>query len=215
MSLHSRMRLVVVAAAALAAAAGVIVTAPTATAETDPHLYKYNQITTDWVDPANPFAGLCLDGHDAGNGTRVVLWQCITRSSSVNSSIYAIPAQSWVFDHVAGGLQIRNMTGRCLDADYHGLGYNGNRVQMWDCNGSVQQTWTVIEVNDRFLFVNHGATDRASRRMVLDIEASRGTGTPPTNGVRAQLWEWPFGATPPPNQRFDNMNLDLNYHLPR
>jgi hypothetical protein len=36
--------------------------------------------------------------------------------------------------------------GKCLDADVNTMGANGTKVQLWDCNGSLQQQWHVDPV---------------------------------------------------------------------
>jgi hypothetical protein len=56
-----------------------------------------------------------------------------------------VPQQQWIADgDVASGaplhLQNARFPGMCLDADATNGG-NGTQLQLWQCNGSPQQTW--------------------------------------------------------------------------
>ena len=64
-------------------------------------------------------------------------------------------------------------SGLCLDNDAASTA-NGNKVQIWDCNGSVAQKWTYVEA---------GSTLRVQGKC-LDIP---GGGT--ANGLKLQLWD--------------------------
>ncbi|WP_026075215.1 beta-1,3-glucanase family protein [Cellulomonas massiliensis] len=64
-------------------------------------------------------------------------------------------------------------SGLCLDNNAASTA-NGNKVQIWDCNGSVAQKWTYVEA---------GSTLRVQGKC-LDIP---GGGT--TNGLKLQLWD--------------------------
>jgi hypothetical protein len=70
---------------------------------------------------------------------------------------------------------------KCLDADLNVITRNGAKVQLWDCNGSRQQKWTLIA----------GAV-RGSLRVIsqyngrcldADLNTIRG------NGTKMQLWD--------------------------
>ncbi|ROS30778.1 beta-1,3-glucanase family protein [Cellulomonas sp. PhB150] len=72
-----------------------------------------------------------------------------------------------------GGKSITNANGLCLDNNAASTA-NGNRIQVWDCNGSVAQQWT---------FVAAGTTLRVQGKC-LDIAAG---GT--ANGTKVQLYD--------------------------
>jgi hypothetical protein len=66
-------------------------------------------------------------------------------------------------------------SGRCLDADLNTIGGNGTKVQLWDCNGQLQQRWTYY-VDD---------TIRSSKsRKCLDADLN----AIGSNGAKVQLW---------------------------
>ncbi|GAA5152233.1 MULTISPECIES: RICIN domain-containing protein [Amycolatopsis] len=65
--------------------------------------------------------------------------------------------------------------GRCLDADLNTMGTNGGKVQLWDCNGQPQQSWTPLR----------DATIRSANARCLDADLNR-IGF---NGVKVQLWD--------------------------
>ena len=73
----------------------------------------------------------------------------------------------------ATGGALTNANGLCLDNNAQSTA-NGNKVQIWGCNGSVAQQWT---------FVQSGTTLRVQGKC-LDI-ASGGT----ANGTKVQLWD--------------------------
>ncbi|GEL96110.1 hypothetical protein CCO02nite_27680 [Cellulomonas composti] len=73
----------------------------------------------------------------------------------------------------ATGKALRNANGKCLDNNAQGTG-NGNRIQIWDCNGTVAQQWTYVEA---------GSTLRVQGKC-LDVA---GGGT--ANGTKVQLWD--------------------------
>ena len=66
---------------------------------------------------------------------------------------------------------------RCLDADADTLPDNGTRVQLWDCNGTVQQGWRYEYVELPELVIHVQATDQC-------LEEAPGGG----NGTQVQLW---------------------------
>ncbi|MFI1017344.1 RICIN domain-containing protein [Streptomyces sp. NPDC020965] len=87
------------------------------------------------------------------------------------------PSAAWV--------RVRSLYGggvQCLDADINGGGGNGNRVQVWTCNGLPQQRWFSADngmlMNGRF------------PGMCLDADVNGGG----LNGTRLQLWQC-SGAT--------------------
>ncbi|MCB9654775.1 MAG: RICIN domain-containing protein [Deltaproteobacteria bacterium] len=42
---------------------------------------------------------------------------------------------------MSGG-RIRNANGKCIDVHAGCMNSNGCNVQVWDCNGAPQQTWS-------------------------------------------------------------------------
>jgi hypothetical protein len=76
-----------------------------------------------------------------------------------------------------------NDSGRCLDADANAIGANGTIVQLWDCNGSVEQQWQVIsEPGGTGTYI--GLRNADSGRC-LDAD----TNTINKNGTTIQLWD--------------------------
>ena len=73
----------------------------------------------------------------------------------------------------AGGGALTNANGLCLDNNAQSTA-NGNKIQIWGCNGTVAQKWT---------FVQAGTTLHVQGKC-LDI-ASGGT----ANGTKVQLWD--------------------------
>lgn len=72
-----------------------------------------------------------------------------------------------------GGVPIRSGAGKCLDVHAPDQNNNGARVQVWDCNGSVQQSWRY----------KHGAI-RSAANLCLDVHAPDQR----NNGGRVQVW---------------------------
>ncbi len=69
----------------------------------------------------------------------------------------------------------------CLDVDITEGGRLGNKVQVWDCNNSPQQDWSVFEISPGshvFELVN------VKYWMCLDADSNM----LPRNGTRVQLW---------------------------
>jgi len=79
-----------------------------------------------------------------------------------------INCQQGTFVNMAHGL--------CLDAVRSGDGTNGDRVQLWACNGGVNQLWHQFDGGNTIINTAHN--------LCLDAERS-GDGT---NGDRIQLW---------------------------
>jgi hypothetical protein len=122
---------------------------------------------------------ICLDadnGTHGQNGTKVQLWQC---NGWDNQAWFLVPIPG----KPSGWYTITNLghNRKCLDADNGTIGGNGTRVQMWDCNGWVNQQW--------LLFGDHTIQNASSRRC-LDGD----TRTLPANGTKVQLWDCNNGA---------------------
>ncbi|MFE2719170.1 RICIN domain-containing protein [Streptomyces mirabilis] len=81
---------------------------------------------------------------------------------------------------------VYNVAGnKCLDADSAGGGQNGNRIQLWSCNGTVYQQWYVWSPNGGdTIYLQNGNGLR-----YLDVA----TETAGENNGRVQLWDWNGG----------------------
>lgn len=109
--------------------------------------------------------GKCLSDLNGGtaNGTRVVLYSCQPSNAAIAES------QEW-FEGPDGVLL--NANAGCLD-DPNASRANGVKLQIWDCNGRVQQNWTLPT----------GPMTSAIRGMCAnDSDAST------ANGAKVQLW---------------------------
>jgi hypothetical protein len=105
--------------------------------------FKYIPGGTYRMQLRSRYDGRCLDadwqtiGSNGTNGTKVQLWDCYGAQQRNQLWYLELTPTFRVY-------QIRNVqSGRCLDADYHGIGGNGTRVQLWDCYGpgSHNQLW--------------------------------------------------------------------------
>lgn len=74
---------------------------------------------------------------------------------------------------IAGGA-IRGGAGKCLDVHAPDQRNNGGRVQVWDCNNTPQQTWSVVN-----------GTIRSAAGKCLDVHAPDQR----SNGGRVQVWD--------------------------
>lgn len=103
--------------------------------------------------------------------------------------------------NAAPGALIRNyQSGKCLDADANFLGYNGDRVQLWDCNGGTNQKWLPIPVNSNVK--NRVILENAADGKCLDADANGLN----NNGTRMQLWDC-GRFTNPAEQTWDMLNV--------
>ena len=69
---------------------------------------------------------------------------------------------------------VRVASGLCLDV-HAGINQNGNRVQVWSCNGQWQQQWTPLA---------NGSLHSAGG-LCLDVHAEDQF----NNGARVQVWQ--------------------------
>ncbi|MCB9654776.1 MAG: ricin-type beta-trefoil lectin domain protein [Deltaproteobacteria bacterium] len=74
----------------------------------------------------------------------------------------------------SGSGAIRNASGKCLDVHAGCMYSNGCNVQVWDCNNTSQQTWTVS-----------GGQIRNANGKCLDVHA----GCMNSNGCNVQVWD--------------------------
>jgi subtilase family serine protease len=75
------------------------------------------------------------------------------------------------------------LTGRCVD-DHAGLTTNGNKIDLYNCNGTAPQHWTIesngsVEVYGKCLSVAGGSTANKAK-VVLNV----------CNGSKHQQWAW-------------------------
>ncbi|MEV0403447.1 RICIN domain-containing protein [Actinoallomurus sp. NPDC050550] len=111
-------------------------------------------------------------------------------SSEVNGSqvVMEVPycEQDWYFLAVSSNssgtwYQINDQHGKCLDADLNHINSLGDKVQVWDCNGSAQQHWYAPNGNNTELI------NGANTNFVLDARTD-GTWNPSMNGDPLQLY---------------------------
>jgi hypothetical protein len=70
--------------------------------------------------------------------------------------------------------------GKCLDADLNTIAANGTKVQLWHCNGSLQQEWYVDQNANGLATIRSAYSGRCVDAAVT---------APPTNGTPAALWD--------------------------
>ena len=103
--------------------------------------------------------------------------------------------------NAAPGALIRNyQSGKCLDADANFLGYNGDRVQLWTCNGGANQKWLPIPDNPNV--GNQVVLENAADGKCLDADANGLN----NNGDKVQLWDCGT-VTHPTNQTWEMSNV--------
>jgi hypothetical protein len=86
---------------------------------------------------------------------------CCTRVGSTASSLNVAPI-------------IISGAGKCLDVHAPDQNTNGGRVQVWDCNNSLQQTWTIV-----------GQAIKSGAGKCLDVHAPDQN----INGAKVQVWD--------------------------
>jgi sRNA-binding regulator protein Hfq len=81
--------------------------------------------------------------------------------------------------------------GRCLDADLNGIHGNGAKVQLWDCNGQDQQSWT--------MYPDGKILNAYGRCLDADLNTIRANGTKvqiwDCNGSSQQRWSYQLGGS--------------------
>ena len=140
------------------------------TADNNPvQLYSCNgDAAQQWQVDGNEIRdfGSCLSNLNGGtaNGTRVVLYSCQPSNEAIAAS------QDW-YDY-AGAELFNSGSATCLD-DPNASRANGVKLQVWDCNGRVQQNWTLPT----------GPMTSAIPRMCAD-DSDAST----ANGAKVQIW---------------------------
>lgn len=158
------------AVAALAVMAGLAFAGPARAAVLPPAgIYQLLNLGT-----SAPRMCLDADANHLGNGDKVQVWGCSSSGAQ---------QQVWTWEGPTGSLafQFRLNTSQgtfCLDEDATHSG-DGNKVQLWQCNGSVQQRWSF---NANWSIQNH----RDGR--CLDADANQ-LGN---NGAKVTVWHCSF-----------------------
>jgi hypothetical protein len=140
------------------------------TADNNPvQLYSCNgDAAQQWQVDGNEIRdfGKCLSDLNGGtaNGTRVVLYGCQPSNEAIAAS------QDWYDD--AGAELFNSGSATCLD-DPNASRANGVKLQIWDCNGRVQQNWTLP---------TGPMTSAIAGMCAQDSDAST------ANGAKVQLW---------------------------
>ncbi|WP_285598009.1 ricin-type beta-trefoil lectin domain protein [Kineosporia sp. NBRC 101731] len=98
--------------------------------------------------------------------------------------------------------------GKCLDADANNLNRNGTRIQLWDCNNSMQQN---------FVFNNDGSIRSATNQaycLDADLGTINGNGTIvqlwQCNGSAQQQWKFNGSVAGPIRSIYNNRCLDAH-----
>jgi len=169
--LKRRLRIVIIGASALAVG-GVVMTAINPASATT---FKFappravNITNNNWAS--------CLDvnkNHRTENGAEVQLYACHTNVEG---------NQEWIVerDSALDGFRIKlvDLPGKCLDAHGGDLpqdnGYmptTNGYVQMWDCNGSLQQLWDLHQ-----LTISDGFPEMADPALNMHFGISNRAGT--------------------------------------
>ncbi|HKB31055.1 MAG TPA: ricin-type beta-trefoil lectin domain protein, partial [Streptosporangiaceae bacterium] len=86
----------------------------------------------------NPHSGRCLDdpGSSTTNGTQLDIYDCVSGAANEMWSPPTAPPADPVTGPVTSGL-----AGKCLD-DYQSGTANGNKIDIYSCNGTAAQSWT-------------------------------------------------------------------------
>ena len=130
---------------------------------------------------------LVVDGPHV-RGARAQVWE----QAGLPGSNGSLANQSWTVTAVAGGDKVQlKGTSLCLDVAGFGI-TNGTHVQLWTCNGGVDQQWKPLS-GGQLEAVN--ATTKSGHVMVLDDPGAGGNGTKlqiwQSNGRAQQLWTLP------------------------
>jgi hypothetical protein len=82
-------------------------------------------------------------------------------------------------------LIVSDFNGKCLDAEAF-AGWNGTKVQLWDCNGQPQQQWILRPFDGYYQIVNNKWPSKC-------LNADNSAGQYPA-GARVQLWDCDWTA---------------------
>ncbi|GGM35871.1 hypothetical protein GCM10012275_03920 [Longimycelium tulufanense] len=121
----------------------------------------------------NPATGLCADGegYNSRNHTKLLSWDC-----------HGGRNQAFWYDAQRQSVHVELSHDRCIDVPNQNFA-PGQRVQLWNCNGTAAQRW----------LVNGGQLrPAASPQLCLTANAGRGSGVvlTPCEGGTTQRWAW-------------------------
>jgi hypothetical protein len=118
---------------------------------------------------------MVVDGAHA-RGARAQVWE----QAGLPGSNGSLANQSWTVMAVAGGDEVQlKGTNLCLDVAGFGI-TNGTHVQLWTCNGGVDQQWKPRSGGQLEAVY---ATTKSGHVMVLDDPGAGG------NGTKLQIWQ--------------------------
>ncbi|AYG78258.1 Glucan endo-1,3-beta-glucosidase [Streptomyces hundungensis] len=145
-----------------------------------------------------------LLGHSAA-ADRLARWQ----------DYWAPGGAGWIGD-AATVIQVHAAQGKCLDVEGGSTG-NGVPVQLWPCNGTNAQDWTVIADGSQYVLANAGPFHDARNILTKCLEVAGGKTDDRTkiqayqcNGTPAQKWQFNLRATTPLKNPASGKCLDLN-----
>ncbi|MBB2749333.1 UNVERIFIED_ORG: hypothetical protein FHR35_009246 [Microbispora rosea subsp. rosea] len=177
-----------------AAAAGLVASA-VAFAPPAPANATTYPITT-WVSimtrPSGSGLGpVVLDVKDGSldNGATVQLWLL-----AMNAQQYWTISQTGTQNGHPTYMLKNKKSGRCLDMKNDGAVGNGTRVQQWDCNGTANQIWYTVQVDQGGSYKDWVWLVNLQSNLCLDA-----TGASNNNGTPLQVWQ----CTRVWNQRFN------------
>lgn len=132
----------------------------------------------------------CLDAEDdsGGNpsqdGDRVQMWQCNGGNNQEWSFVSVLNGQDWQI--------VNEASGKCLDAEADQYGdpdSNGDRIQLWTCNGGHNQYWSeALSCSDGLysaVYFNQYAIDHGFSKV---LDANNSGLDPDVNGDFTQVW---------------------------
>jgi hypothetical protein len=134
----------------------------------------------------NGLSNLCLNAPDSRDGFQLQQWTCDQAH---------IISETWTFTHynpstASGTPQIASLgvLGKCID-DFHNSTANSNKVDIWTCNGTAAQQWTMnangrIMVHGKCLDVYQNKAQPGTR---VDLYACK------SSGFANQQWTYEAG----------------------
>jgi hypothetical protein len=112
------------------------------------------------------------DGVTEGNETRIKFWGAGENGDQkVERMPVALQAKKRGLDYRS----LRSAGGKCLDVNLLDLVKNGGKIQVWECNGEIQQRW---KLDNQSRLVNEGGK-------CLDVDVNELK----KDGGKVQVWE--------------------------
>ncbi len=131
------------------------------------------QIKEEWWDKARFFCKVKWIENTKDNPAKIKVYGQKKGSDEMFAESLSVNLQSK--KRSLGFRSLQNGAGKCLDVDLEGLAENGGKIQIWECNGSVQQRWKIDQL---------GRLVNASGKC-LDIHAP----DVKTDGGKVQIWD--------------------------